>query len=93
MTDAIVLQAIVLRATGGPEVLRMEPVELGRSGPGQVRLRHTAIGVNYHDVYIRDGSYAGWMSLPGGPGVAALRMGRSSRRDGPDAATVPGMLA
>ncbi len=66
MTDAI-----VLRETGGPEVLRIEQVEPGRPGPGQVRLRQTAIGVNYHDVYIREGSYAGWMSLPGIPGVEA----------------------
>jgi NADPH:quinone reductase len=63
--------AIVLRETGGPEVLRIEPFEPGAPGLGQVRLRQTAIGVNYHDVYIRDGSYAGWMSLPGIPGVEA----------------------
>lgn len=64
-------RAIVLREHGGPEVLRPETMEVGRPGPSQVRLRQTAIGVNYHDVYIRDGSYAAWMALPGIPGVEA----------------------
>ncbi len=64
-------RAIVLREHGGPDVLRAETVAVGRPGAGQVRLRQTAIGVNYHDVYIRDGSYAAWMALPGIPGVEA----------------------
>ena len=64
-------RAIVLREHGGPDVLRPEPVEVGGPSPGQVRLKQTAIGVNYHDVYIRDGSYAAWMPLPGIPGVEA----------------------
>lgn len=64
-------RAVVLREHGGPEVLRIENVEVSAPGPGQARLRQTAIGVNYHDVYIRDGSYASWMALPGIPGVEA----------------------
>lgn len=64
-------RAVVLRSHGGPDVLRTETVHVAAPGPGQVRLRQTAIGVNYHDVYIRDGSYAGWMALPGVPGVEA----------------------
>ncbi len=64
-------KAIVLRETGGPDVLRLEDVDVGAPGPGEVRLRQTAVGVNYHDVYIRDGSYQGWMDLPGIPGVEA----------------------
>lgn len=64
-------KAIVLRETGGPEVLRLEDVDVGAPGSGEVRLRQTAAGVNYHDVYIRDGSYKGWMDLPGIPGVEA----------------------
>lgn len=63
--------AIVLREHGGPEVLWPEAVEVRPPGPGEVRLRQVAVGVNYHDVYIRDGSYAGWMGLPGIPGVEA----------------------
>jgi NADPH2:quinone reductase len=42
-------QAIMLRETGGPEVLRLEDIAVGSPGPGQVRLRQTAIGVNFHD--------------------------------------------
>jgi NADPH2:quinone reductase len=63
--------AIVLREHGGPEALRLELVEVGPPGPGEVRLRQLAVGVNYHDVHIRDGSYAAWMGLPGIPGVEA----------------------
>ncbi len=47
------------------------PSRSGAPGPGEVRLRQSAVGVNYHDVYIRDGSYAAWMELPGIPGVEA----------------------
>ncbi len=64
-------KAIVLRETGGPEALRLEDVEVGAPGPSMVRLRQTAVGVNYHDVYIRTGLYKGWMELPGIPGVEA----------------------
>jgi NADPH2:quinone reductase len=64
-------RAIVLREHGAPDVLRSEPVDVGPPGPGEVRLKQTAIGVNYHDVYIRNGSYAAWMALPGIPGVEA----------------------
>ena len=50
-------QAVVATAFGGPEVLRYEPVQAGSPGPGEVRLRQTAIGVNYIDVYVRKGLY------------------------------------
>ncbi|MBT3305430.1 MAG: quinone oxidoreductase [Alphaproteobacteria bacterium] len=42
---------------GGPEVLQYEDVDIGPIGPGQVRLKHTAIGLNYIDVYQRSGLY------------------------------------
>jgi len=42
-------QAIVIRAFGGPEVLVAEDVEVAQPGPGEVRIRQTAIGVNFHD--------------------------------------------
>ena len=42
---------------GGPEVLRFEQVEVGEPGPGQARLRQTAIGLNFIDVYHRTGLY------------------------------------
>jgi NADPH2:quinone reductase len=50
-------KAIVVHETGGPEVLCWEDVPEAPLGPGQARLRHTAIGVNYVDVYFRTGLY------------------------------------
>jgi len=46
-----------MHETGGPEVLRWEPVELPQPGPGEARLRHTAIGLNFIDTYHRTGLY------------------------------------
>lgn len=43
--------------TGGPEVLRYEDAEVGEPGPGQVRLRQVAVGLNYADTYFRNGTY------------------------------------
>ncbi len=43
--------------TGGPDVLRWESIELGEPGRGEVRLRHGAVGVNFIDVYERNGLY------------------------------------
>jgi NADPH:quinone reductase len=54
----------------GPEVLKWEAVEVGEPGPGQVRVRQTAIGVNYIDVYSRTGFYP-QASLPFIPGLEA----------------------
>lgn len=65
MTDAIVIEAY-----GDPEVMRLRRVELAAPGPGQVRLRHTRIGVNFHDVYVRSGLYR-TLALPGTPGIEA----------------------
>ena len=48
-------RAIVLREFGGPEKLLWEPVEVGEPGPGELLIRHTAIGVNFHDTYVRRG--------------------------------------
>jgi NADPH2:quinone reductase len=63
-------RAIVLRDYGGPEMLHFEPIEVGVPGPGQLRIRHSAIGVNFHDAYVRSGSYR-TLALPGIPGVEA----------------------
>ena len=62
--------AIVLRETGGPEVLKSESVVVGRPGAGELRIRQTAIGVNFHDVYVRSGLYQ-TLPLPGVPGIEA----------------------
>jgi len=64
-------RAIVMRAPGGPEVLKVERVEVGQPGPGQVRLRQTAVGVNFHDIYVRTGLYQ-TLPLPGVPGLEAV---------------------
>lgn len=50
-------KAIRIHAHGGPEELRWEDVEVGTPGPGQALLRHTAIGLNYIDIYHRTGIY------------------------------------
>lgn len=55
--------------TGGPEVLRYEHMEVGEPGPGQVRIRHVAVGLNYADTYFRNGTYP--VPLPSGMGVEA----------------------
>ena len=63
------VQAIRFAKTGGPEVLEWQPVEVGKPGPGQVRLKHTAVGLNYIDTYQRSGLYP--MPLPSGLGSEA----------------------
>ena len=50
-------RAIRIHQTGGPEVLQWEEIEVGDPGPGQVRLRQQACGLNYIDVYGRSGMY------------------------------------
>ncbi|MEO3962185.1 alcohol dehydrogenase catalytic domain-containing protein [Chromobacterium piscinae] len=62
-------QAIVFAETGGPEVLRLQNAEIGPPGPGQARVRHTAIGVNFIDTYQRSGLYP--LPLPSGLGSEA----------------------
>jgi len=59
--------AIRIHKTGGPEVLDWDEVEIGEPGPGQVKLRQEAAGLNFIDVYHRTGLYA--QQLPFTPGV------------------------
>ena len=79
-------KAVRYHRQGGPEVLQVDDVSVGDPGQGQVRIRHTAIGVNFVDVYQRSGLYP--MQLPGtagnegagvveaiGPGVKGLKKG------------------
>lgn len=56
---------------GGPEVLRATDGEAAAPGPGEVRIRQRAIGVNYFDVYLRKGWIPGLLPLPGVPGMEA----------------------
>ncbi|HYM73681.1 MAG TPA: alcohol dehydrogenase catalytic domain-containing protein, partial [Stellaceae bacterium] len=80
------VHAIRFEKTGGPEVLMWQEVSVDKPGPGQVRLRHTAVGLNYIDTYQRSGLYP--MPLPSGlggegagiieevgPGVTRLKAG------------------
>jgi NADPH2:quinone reductase len=62
-------KAIRIHETGGPEVLRLEDIPVGDPGPGEARVRHTAMGVNFIDVYHRTGLYP--LPLPAGIGVEA----------------------
>ncbi|WP_437828155.1 quinone oxidoreductase family protein [Sorangium sp. So ce1153] len=55
--------------TGGPEVLRWEEADVGSPGPGQARVRHVAVGLNFADTYFRTGLYP--VPLPSGIGVEA----------------------
>jgi NADPH2:quinone reductase len=59
--------AIRVHKPGGPEVLQWEEISVGHPGPGQIRLRHSAVGLNYIDVYHRTGLYP--MPLPFIPGM------------------------
>jgi NADPH2:quinone reductase len=68
-------QAIVVRSHGGPEVLRMEDVDVGEPAAGQVRIRHEAIGLNFLDVYYRTGLYSlpdGFPFTPGSEGAGTV---------------------
>jgi NADPH2:quinone reductase len=60
-------KAIVIRQTGGPEVMEYVDVTVGEPGPGEARVRQHAVGLNYIDVYFRSGSYP--QPLPGGIGM------------------------
>jgi len=62
-------KAVRFYEAGGPEVLRYEDIEVGDPGPGQVRLRHVAVGLNFADTYFRSGMYP--VPLPNGMGVEA----------------------
>ena len=63
-------QAIMLRTHGGAEMLRIEDYDPGTLGEGQLLVRQTAVGVNFHDVYVRSGLYR-TLPLPGIPGIEA----------------------
>jgi len=80
------MRAIQIDQFGGPEVLRVAEVAVAEPGPGEVRVRHHAIGINFIDIYHRTGLYP--LALPGvlgteaagvveavGPGVSYLAVG------------------
>ncbi|WP_137921197.1 quinone oxidoreductase [Hydrogenophaga sp. 2FB] len=63
-------KAIRFHETGGADVLRLENVEVGDPGPGQARVRHTYVAVNFIDIYFRTGRYP--LDLPNGLGSDAV---------------------
>lgn len=80
------VKVIQIEKTGGPDVLKLVDVDLARPAAGEVRVRHTAIGLNYYDTYVRSGLYP--VALPSilgeeaagvveelGQGVGGLRIG------------------
>ena len=67
--EAMKTNAIRIEEYGGPEVLRYGPVELAPPAPGEARIRHTAIGLNFIDTYHRSGLYP--VPLPAGLGSEA----------------------
>ncbi len=98
------VHAIRFEKAGGPEVLSWQEVEVGKPGQGQVRLRHTAVGLNYIDTYQRSGLYP--MPMPSGlgseaagvveevgPGVSGLKPGdRVAYAGGPIGAYAEGRV-
>ena len=79
-------KAIIIEQTGGPEQMKLVDVKVGEPGPGEIRIRHHAVGLNFIDVYQRSGVYA--LPLPlqlgmeaagvveaVGDGVSHLRVG------------------
>lgn len=63
--------AFFVHEYGGPEVLRKAEVSLAPPSGRQVRLRQLAVGVNFHDIYVRSGLYK-TLALPGVPGIEAV---------------------
>jgi NADPH:quinone reductase len=63
------MKAIRITETGGPEVMKLVGVDVPKPGPGEVRVRQTAIGLNYIDTYHRSGLYP--LPLPSGLGLEA----------------------
>lgn len=62
-------KAVRFHQAGGPEVLQLEDVDVGLPGPGEVRIRHAAVGCNFADTYFRSGYYP--VQPPCGLGVEA----------------------
>ncbi len=61
-------KAIRIHETGGPEVFKWEDVDVGKPGAGQVRIKHTAVGLNFIDIYLRSGMYP----LPNMPAIIGM---------------------
>ena len=78
------VHAIRIHEHGGPEVMRWEEVALADPGPGEVRLRQTAVGLNYIDTYHRSGLY----KLPQMPAILGTEGAGVVEAVGPDVTTL-----
>ena len=78
------VHAIRIHDYGGPEALRWDEIEVGDPGPGQVRLRQTAVGLNYIDTYHRSGAY----KLPQLPAIIGTEGAGVVEAVGPDVTTL-----
>jgi len=80
------VKAVRVHRPGGPEVLQVEDIDLAPPGPGEVQIRHRAIGVNYIDIYRRTGAYPAELPfIPGHEGageVVALGSGVTEFEEG-----------
>jgi NADPH:quinone reductase-like Zn-dependent oxidoreductase/uncharacterized protein YndB with AHSA1/START domain len=84
--SAAMTRAVLVERYGGPEVLEFKEIGLPAPAPGEVLIRHTAIGVNFIDVYCRTG-YFDLLKLPGVPGMEAAGIVEAS---GPGTGFSPG---
>ena len=76
--------AIRFYQTGDADVLKLETVEVGDPGPGEARVRHTFVAVNFIDIYFRTGRYPlalpnGWAAMRSGWSKPLARVSRASR--------------
>ncbi len=69
--SSMISEAILLHRHGGAEELRLGSVTVDPPGPGELLVRHSAIDVNFHDIYVRTGLYR-TLTLPGIPGLDAV---------------------
>ena len=63
------MKAVTISKTGGPEVLELKEISVGKPDPDEVLIEHVAIGLNYIDIYHRSGLYP--VNLPSGIGAEA----------------------
>jgi NADPH:quinone reductase-like Zn-dependent oxidoreductase len=82
-------KAVRIHAIGGPDVLRWEDVPKPSPGPGEILIRHDAVGLNYIDVYFRTGLY----TLPTLPAVIGQEGAGVVEEVGPDVTPMPARWA
>ena len=77
-------KTIQISQYGGPEVLQLVELPVGEPGPGEIRIRHQACGLNFIDVYQRTGLYPNAAAADAGHGRRRRRRGGGRGRDAPE---------